>query len=834
MRREAPLSAYHAKRDFRQSPEPAGAGRARRRTQGPLQFVIQRHDARRLHYDFRLEWEGTLKSWAVPKGPSLDPDIQRLAVEVEDHPIDYANFEGTIPKGHYGAGDVAVWDRGEWIPEDDDVEQALRRGKLHFELRGSRLHGAWVLFRTGGDRSQWMLKKRRDRHAKPGDGDAVLHEPPPAARPAAPPKRGRRKPGTEPLPELIEPQLATLVDRPPASDRWVYEIKYDGYRMLARFDGRGVRLFSRNGLEWTGRLPALAQRLARLKLGPGWLDGEIVVMDEQGHTDFHALQARLDRGASDVEFVVFDVPWWQGEDLRERPLSHRLALLDEVFEALPAGSLSRSKPLDPSHVGQAVLDAACRLGLEGLIGKRLDAPYRAGRSPHWIKLKCRAEQEVVIGGYTEPRGSRGHLGALLVGVWGEDGQLDYAGRVGSGFDAAGLRAMLERLQPDVTRTCPFRRKPALPGAPAVHWVQPRHVAQVRFATWSRDGLLRQASFVGLREDKPAREVVRERAGRIKEPEMQTPSPSARPASRTRQGTQTVMGVRISSPDRVVFSVPRVSKLDLVRYHESMADYLLPQLLKRPLSLLRCPQGISAQCFFQKHIDTALPAGLQGVEVPASDGTDQQVMVARPEGIIALAQYGNVELHTWGARAPRPEKVDRITMDLDPDPDLPWAQVVEAAQLTRVLLEEVGLATFLKTTGGKGLHVVVPLKPTRGWDEVKAFAKAVATRLASVAPRRFTAQLSKSRRDGRIFIDYLRNGRGATAIAAYSLRAREGAPVSMPLHWDELSVRTDLRGAHFNIENALARAPDAEAAWAGYDAARKTLTVKMMKALGVEA
>ncbi|MCM5679995.1 DNA ligase D [Schlegelella sp. S2-27] len=835
MRRDDPLSTYHAKRDFRQSPEPAGAAHRRPRADTPLQFVIQRHDARRLHYDFRLEWGGALKSWAVPKGPSLDPDIQRLAVEVEDHPLDYASFEGTIPKGHYGAGDVAVWDRGEWVPEDD-VDEALRRGKLHFELRGSRLHGSWVLFRTGGDRSQWMLKKRRDRHARAGDGDAVLHEPLPHKAAAPVKKRGRKKASEQPLPELVEPQLAMLVDRPPASDLWAYEIKYDGYRMLTRFDGRRARIFSRNGLEWTERLPRLAQQLTRLKLGPGWLDGEIVVMDEQGHTDFHALQAMLDNGAADVEYIVFDVPWWQGQDLRDQPLTERLAVLDAIFATLPAdAALSRSKPLDPRHVGQAVLDAACRLGLEGLIGKRLDAPYRAGRSPHWIKLKCRAEQEVVIAGYTEPRGSRGHLGALLVGVWGDDGQLDYAGRVGSGLDTAGLEAMRKRLQPDETGTCPFRRKPALPGASKVHWVQPRHVAQVRFATWSRDGLLRQASFVGLREDKPAREVVREQARPIKENRaMQTPNTAPRTGTPAAQrGKDAVMGVRITSPERIVFSVPRVTKLDVVRYHEAIAEHLLPQLLKRPLSLLRCPQGTGGECFFQKHIETALPPGVESVEVPASDGTDQQVMVTRPEGIVALAQYGNVELHTWGARAPKPDKVDRITMDLDPDSDLPWTQVVEAAQLTRVLLEELGLATFLKTTGGKGLHVVVPLKATRGWDEVKAFAKAVATRMATIAPQRFTARLSKSQRDGRIFIDYLRNGRGATAISAYSLRAREGAPVSMPLHWDELSTRKDLRGACFNIRNALAHAKDAAAAWADYDAQRKTLSVKMMKALGVE-
>ncbi|AKJ29816.1 DNA ligase D [Caldimonas brevitalea] len=867
MGRDHPLSAYHAKRDFAHTPEPAGEKRVAKRrgkaVQPALQFVIQRHHARRLHYDFRLEWGGTLKSWAVPRGPSLDPDIQRLAVEVEDHPLDYAGFEGTIPKGHYGAGDVAIWDRGEWIPEGD-AEEGLRRGKLHFELRGTRLHGAWVLFRLAGEGDQWMLRKRRDQHARIGDGDAVLHDPPEAEAPPAPApapvaaKSPRSSAASSrrrrvPVPEFVEPQLATLVDRPPVSDAWVYEIKYDGYRMLVRCDGRQVRLFSRNGIEWTERLPSLVQRLSALQSHSGWLDGEIVVMDEHGHTDFHALQATLDSGAPQVEYVVFDVPWWDGEDLRDRPLSHRLQALDEIFAALPAQpGLSRSKPLDPGYVGQAVLQAACQLGLEGLIGKRLDAPYRSGRSPHWIKLKCRSEQEVVIGGYTEPRGSRGHLGALLVGVWGKDGQLDYAGRVGSGFDQAGLQAMRERLAPDETARCPFRSKPSLPGAPTVHWVEPVHVVQVRYASWTQEGLLRQASFVGVREDKPVRKVVRELPQTVAQEDTPmrpsatrlagrpaSPAATAARASLRRSGASSdpkansVGGVRVTHPERLVFSVPRITKLEVVRYHEDIGEYLLPHLAARPLSLLRCPQGTGGECFFQKHVETTLPSGVESVEVPASDGTDTLVMVNSVEGIVALAQYGNVEFHTWGARAPRPDRPDRITMDLDPDPDLPWAQVVEAAQLTRVLLEELGLAAFLKTTGGKGLHIVTPIKATRSWDEVKAFTKGLASRLASVAPQRFTARLSKSSRGGRIFIDYLRNGRGATAVASYSLRAREGAPVSVPLHWDELSAKKDVRAEHFNLRNAVARAPESETAWQDYAAQRRTLTVKMFRALGVD-
>lgn len=847
MPRPDPLAPYHAKRDFAATPEPTGRPESRSEPQG-LQFVVQRHAARRLHYDFRLEWGGTLKSWAVPKGPSLDPDIQRLAVQVEDHPLEYADFEGTIPPGHYGAGEVAVCDRGIWIPRGD-VDEGLRRGKLQFELRGTRLHGEWTLYRLAHEPTQWMLRKRRDRHARPGDGDAVLHEEPtplPAGPPApTPPTRarnGRWAAGAAP-PQIIEPQLATLVDRPPAGNRWVYEIKYDGYRMLARLEGEHVRLFSRNGLEWTDRLSALVRTLSVLRLGSGWLDGEIVVMDAQGRTDFHALQAALDRDASQVEYVVFDVPGWGGRDLREEPLHARLEVLDRVFEQLPPGvPLARSRPLAPQYVGQAVLQAACRMGLEGMIGKHLDAPYRAGRSPHWIKLKCRGEQEVVVGGYTEPRGSRGHLGALLVGIHDEEGKLRYAGRVGSGFDERTLAQMWQRLQPLRAPRCPFAPRPTLPRATTVHWVRPELVVQVRFATWTHEGLLRQASFVGVREDKPAKEVRREVAEPRSVPDDPasgpTVSPSAvagtAPRASAKERRADVRGIPVSNPHRLVYSVPRVTKLEVVRYHEAIGEHLLPHLLGRPLSLVRCPQGTGGDCFFQKHVQTQLPEGVVAVEVPSSEGPDTQVAVTSIEGVIALAQYGNVEFHTWGARMPRPDRPDRLTMDLDPDPELPWSSVVEAAQLTRVLLEELGLVAFLKTTGGKGLHIVTPIRTTRGWDEVKAFAKALASRLATVAPQRFTARLTKTRREGRIFVDYLRNGRGATAVAAYSLRARPGAPVPMPLAWDALDPREDLRGEHFNIRNALAHAPGADAAWAAYEESRRTLTVKMMRALGLDA
>lgn len=812
--RRDPLAEYNARRDFARTPEPRA--QAADVSAGGLRYAIQRHAATRLHYDFRLEWNGTLKSWAVPKGPSLDPAEKRLAVQTEDHPLGYGDFEGTIPAGEYGAGDVLLWDRGTWIPRGDP-EAGLRRGKLHFELVGEKLRGEWVLFRLGREDRQWMLRKVDDGHARPGDGAGILAARPESVRVAPPRAAGTRrtaraaKKKPAPLPDFIAPQLATLVEQAPTAPGWVYEVKYDGYRMLARCDGDGgVRLVSRNGNDWTRRLAPLAAALAKARLGPCWLDGEIVVVDGRGMTSFQALQQALDGRAAGVAYVAFDLLHADGEDLRALPLAERVARLRaRLAPAQAAAAVRLSEQLEGA--GAEAWRAACEIGLEGLIGKRLDAPYVAGRSDTWIKLKCRAGQEFVIGGYTEPGGRRSGFGALLVGTRAPDGGLDYAGRVGTGFDERTLAALRRRLDALAVDASPFRRPPRLGRATRVHWVRPALVAQVEYAEWTREGLLRQASFRGLREDKDPRGAQREQ-----------------PRAGNRVGSVTV-----TNPERVIYAVPRVTKLEVVRYYEAIGPVMLPHVAGRPLSLVRCPQGIDGQCFFQKHVGTRLAPGVERVPIREKDGVDDYLAVNSVDGLAGLAQFGNIEFHVWGAHAPAVERVDQLVFDLDPDPDLAWPRVVEAAGLTRGLLEELGLPAFLKTTGGKGLHVVVPLKPTRDWDQAKRFSQAVAQQLARVAPDRFTAQLAKNRRGGRVFIDYLRNGRGATAIAPYSLRARSGAPVAMPLAWDRLSARRDVRGDVYNLRNAVAEASDAEAAWVGMAAARATLTAKMYAALGIK-
>ena len=805
------LREYWSKRDFHRTPEPSGQRSAR--TTQALQYCIQRHAARRLHYDFRLEWDGVLKSWAIPKGPSLDPAARRLAVQTEDHPLEYGAFEGTIPTGEYGAGDVLLWDRGTWEPRGDAAE-GLARGKLHFTLHGEKLRGEWLLLRMGRGADEWLLRKIDDDAARAGDGDRILAEQPESVRVQAERPRRARQASRSPLPDFIAPQLATLASEPPSGDQWLYEIKFDGYRMGARLERGKVRLISRNGNDWTARLATLARRLKSLQLGTGWLDGEIVVTDEAGHTSFQALQKALDRDPGRVEFVVFDVLHWDGVDLREQPLAERVAALARIFKDVdPAGPVRLSQYLRGS--GTEVWKAACRMGLEGLIAKRRDTAYVNGRSDTWLKLKCRSGQEFVVGGYTEPAGSRAGFGALLLGVRAADGGLDYAGRVGTGFDAATLRTLRKKLDALQTDQSPFRAPPKL-RADRVHWVRPTLVAQVEFAEWTADGQLRQASFQGLREDKDARLVERE--------QPRTAAKSAADSS----------AQKVTHPDRIVYTKPQATKLDVVRYYESIAGAMLPHLRDRPLAVVRCPQGVMQQCFFQKHIGARLPSGARNVPIRGSTGVEDYVAIETAEAIAALAQYGTIEFHTWGSIAHRLEFPDRVVFDLDPAPDVQWPRLVEAALLTRDFIAELGLTGFLKTTGGKGLHVVAPIKPNRDWDTVKSFTQAVAQQLVAVAPERFTANMAKARRGGRIFIDYLRNARGATAISAYSLRAREGAPVSVPVPWEALTARRDLRTDVYNLRNMHEHLQWSLAAWAGYEKRRATLALASLRALGIRA
>lgn len=871
-RNEDPLATYRAKRDFGKTPEPPPRVAAQQAT---LAFVIQRHDARRLHYDFRLEWAGVLKSWAVPKGPSLDPRQKRLAVQTEDHPLDYGSFEGQIPAGEYGAGDVLLWDRGSWTPLHD-AEDGLSKGKLHFELRGEKLQGEWVLVRLAprdSDRpgvSNWLLRKVPDAFARAGSDDAIVRErpesvgsrtagaqpPSTAATVRAEPVEARlrsRQPsrlaptrlsasGTavkpkhqksersvikspSALPDFIPPQLATRRDSAPQAAGWVYEVKFDGYRMLARIDRGKVSIFSRNAQDWTHRLAGIAAALKKLPLIDAWLDGEITVSDAQGRSSFQQLQNALDGAPARIEYQLFDLMWLDGEDLRDAPLAERHARLQAIAErASPPLRLSGQLDAD----GVTAWEAACRMQLEGLIGKRLDAPYRSGRVDHWIKLKCRPEQEFVIGGWTDPAGSRKGLGALLVGVHDDrhaGGRLRYAGRVGTGFTEKTLKQLRRALDPLARDESPFDPPPKLPRGNVAHWVEPRLVAQVQFAEMTDEGLLRQASFLGLREDKPADEVQDEKAPtRPQEHRKQRGQRAARDAS---------LPSGITNADRVVYADAGFTKGDVAAYYAAIAPLMLPEVIDRPLSLLRCPQGTQGTCFFQKHIATRLPPGLGQVTVQEKDGPAQYFAVTSEEGLVSLAQHAAIELHPWGSRTPRIDRPDRLIIDLDPDDAIDWPTLLEAAWLTRTLLQELGLAAYARTTGGKGLHVVAPLKPTQDWTTIKRFAQAIARQLARVAPQRFTSNMAKDKRRGRIFIDYLRNAEGATAIASFSLRARPGAPVAMPVAWDELKPKRDLRNAHFNLRNALAASEAAAAAWRGFPRDARAVTQAMLRAVAAD-
>lgn len=824
------LATYRAKRDFRGTPEPRAARRPR--AGGPLGFVVQKHDASRLHYDFRLELDGVLVSWAVPKGPSLDPADKRMAVQTEDHPLGYADFEGTIPQGHYGAGEVIVWDRGEWEPVGDP-HAGLAKGKLSFRLKGHKLHGAWELVRLGGrqaaagPKSSWLLIKRRDEHARAHteydvvtaapDSVRGLEPPPGGDAPAAPvpasaaPATGRRAA----LPAAIEPQLATLASAPPAAGDWIYEIKFDGYRVLTRVQRDVPRLITRQGHDWTERMAALAQELAALKLGDAWLDGEVVVLDDDGVPDFNALQNAFDRRATrQLTYYVFDLLHHGGRDLRGEPLRVRRERLRALLEGRETEHLRFS--VDAGADAASVLAAACRLRLEGVIAKQADAPYRSGRGTAWLKLKCQQRQEFVIGGFTDREGHPGEVGALLLGVHDDQGRLTSVGRVGTGWDAAQGRALRERLARLETERSPFhgeaqgstRWRRAAGAAP--HWVKPALLAEVAFGSWTPAGQVRHAAFVGLRADKAPRAITREQAV--------APAPAAARRRGPSAAASDVPGVKVSHPERVIDPSTGTTKLDLVRYYESVADWILPHFKDRAVAQVRGPQGIGGPLFFQRHD-------------PADDDPDAPVRIGSRAALLGAAQLNVIELHTGNARLRSPHKADRMVFDLDPGEGVDFAQVREGAQLVRALLQELSLQAWLKTSGGKGLHVVVPLALRWTLDETKQVSKAIVEHLARTLPERFVAKSGPANRVGRIFVDYLRNGERATTVAAFSARARPGMGVSMPVSWDQLAELKS--GAHWTVltarDHLSFRRDDP---WQGYAQARQSLS-PALKGLGLK-
>ncbi|WP_148716528.1 DNA ligase D [Chitinolyticbacter meiyuanensis] len=830
------LDKYWQKRDFSKTPEPRGKVA---RDADELAFYIQKHAAKRLHYDFRLQIAGTLKSWAVPKGPSLDPHEKRLAVEVEDHPLDYGEFEGTIPERQYGAGSVLLWDRGRWAPEGDPAE-GYRQGRLRFALHGEKLHGQWSLVRMArrdDDRhDNWLLIKSDDDEARAGPEAEITELRPESVKTAAPTAARRKSTrSADKLPPLLQPQLATLIGKAPSHGHWLVEVKYDGYRILARVDDAGaVHLYSRNGNDWTSRMQPVANAVTGLDLRNSWLDGEVVALDVHGHISFQALQNAFSAGEpARLVYFVFDLPFAHGEDLRQLPQRERKARLAALLEDVDDAAVRYSDHLD-GNVKEAFAHA-CRHGLEGIIVKQADAAYASARSRNWLKVKCSQRQEFVIGGYTEPSGQRTGLGALLLGVHDEAGKLVYAGRVGTGFSDATLALLQRKLVALRRETTPFAEPPHGHRAAGVHWVKPQLVAEVRFADWTEQGLLRQAAFLGLREDKPATAIVREspddHAAADREP------PPAGKSGRTvearskgpAQRDATVAGVVITHPSRIVFADSSMTKLDLATYYAAVAEHMLPHLAGRPLSLVRCPSGSRQPCFFQKHLGDSLPATIDRITVPEGDGTAEYVTVDNVAALVALVQYGVQEFHTWGARGDKPMQPDRLIFDLDPAPDVAWTRVREAALLVRGVLEELGLAAFLKTTGGKGLHVEAPLIRGVEWDEAKAFARSVAEHLAATLPDRFTTKLAKQQRGGKIFIDYLRNGLGATAVAAFSTRARPGAPVATPITWAELEAGVE--SASFTVENIGERLAQLKSdPWDGYAAARRRLTQAMIGTL----
>lgn len=838
-----PLGEYARKRDFSGTPEPSGAAAAGR-AEEPA-FVVQKHDASHLHYDFRLELDGVLKSWAVPKGPCLDPSVKRLAVEVEDHPLDYARFEGHIPEGHYGAGDVIVWDEGYWTPIGDP-HQGLKSGHLKFRLEGSKLTGSWNLIRTrmAGRKPQWFLIKGRDDRARdyprfdilseeplsvvsgkslPGEAGTAAAKAPPrkSAKAAAPAKAPTaRKTRKAKLPEALSPQLATLVEAPPAGD-WRYELKIDGYRILARLDGGKVKLLTRNGHDWSQKLPELCEALTALEVSSAWLDGEILVMDEEGRPDFQRLQNAFDANLSAaIHYTLFDLLWLDGVDYRDKPLEERREALQGALRGNRNDRLRYSD--DFTDDPRSILHSACRLGLEGLIGKRSGSPYVEKRSSDWIKLKCKRRQEFVIVGYSEAKGSREHFGALLLGLHDKDGALRYAGKVGTGFSVASLRSLHQQLQPLQRKTSPLQVPPRGADARGVTWLRPELLCEVAFAEMTREGLVRQAVFQGLRNDKPADAIVEEKPAKVASARAKSPSTSS-PA----QDGNTLEGLTITHPERVIDPSSKLRKIDAARYYEKAAERMLPWLSDRPVSLIRAPDGVGGEQFFQRHASRTEIPGAEQLDPKLDPGHAPLLRIASAKGLVGAAQMGALELHTWNAAIDDLEKPDRFVLDLDPDPALPWKRMIEATQLTLTLLDELGLKAFLKTSGGKGMHILVPLERRHGWDEVKDFAHAISKHMAQLMPDRFSAVSGPKNRVGKIFIDYLRNSRGASTVCVWSVRAREGLPVSVPVSRDELPT---LKGANqWTIATVDERLAGADP-WSGWAQTRQRLTRKLRSQL----
>ena len=853
------LARYREMRDFQVTSEPSGKAPAKaakksssKLKQQGLPFVIQKHAATRLHYDFRLGWNGVLKSWAVTKGPSYVTADKRLAVQVEDHPMEYGGFEGVIPKGQYGGGTVMVWDQGTWEPQaiSADVDAALKAGSLKFILHGEKLKGKWALIRMGGKaanekKPNWLLIKEHDDFERSADEAAIVEaepnsvvtgrdleqiahsedhvwnskdtakgkawyrkEEPPEQKPTARKSRAEAKAKHSPqvtaaisrapketLPAFVPPELAQSAENPPKAAGWLHELKLDGYRIQVRKDGARVRLLTRKGLDWTHRMRSIAQSFKNIRAESAIVDGEVVVLNESGTTSFADLQAAFQEGArKPVTYFAFDLLHLDGHNLRGLPLIDRKAILAQIVKEVD-DAIEFSEHMESD--GEVIFHKACELHAEGIVSKRAASLYQSGRGGDWLKMKCVHEQEFVVGGFTEPSNGSHGVGALLLGYY-EGGRLVYCGRTGTGFTQKTHRALRDELNRLKQSGTPFENPPAEARKGAI-WVKPNLVAQVSFATWTSDGLVRQAAFQGLREDKAAREVSREEPTTSPKPRAARHASYAAPPSVAAKANRTSRSskparvaeghapIRLTHPDKILDAQTKLTKQQLADYYWAIAPYMLPYIADRPVSLVRCPGGVGHPCFFQKHVTGTLPAGVESVDIPdkKTGKKEPYITLSTAEAVAGLAQMGVLEVHPWGSKNDNLERPDMIVFDLDPDAAIPWRTLADSAAEVRRQLKSVGLESFLKTTGGKGLHVVVPITAKPDWSAVKQFAHSFALAMEEQAPNLYLTKMSKAARKGRIFIDYLRNERGATAIAPYSPRARAGAAVALPLSWTDL-------------------------------------------------
>jgi len=784
------LEQYNRKRNFEKTGEPEGEAE---KPQKRLKFVVQHHIARRDHFDLRLEWDGVLLSWAVPRGPSYDTRDKRLAIQVEDHPLEYRNFEGTIPKGEYGGGTVMLWDEGSWEPQED-AEEGIGKGSLKFVLKGRRLKGKWALVRlkaeVGETKNNWLLLKEKDNCAKNADGISQFTTSVRTGRTMAEIEEGTDEKITRNPFNKADVQLARLVNTVPEGQDWLYELKYDGYRILAYVEGSNARLITRNGNDNTDRFQDVAYTLIDWAAGRAMvLDGEMVITDAEGKTDFQALQNYMrNPDGKNLTYIVFDLLTLDGADLR----GHRLIDRKESLEALMKDSpknLCYSQYIRGN--GKESFLAACKANLEGIVGKKADSVYSGTRNGDWIKLKCDKRQEFVIGGYTLSDKKTSGVSSLLLGVY-EGKELVYAGRAGTGLTVRSMKELEKKFESIKREAAPFKQTPESRKNEKITWLEPELVAEIKFTGWTEDHLLRQASFKGLRTDKEPRDIKKESAddktqSDKKMKEKQSPAQNSEGTMKGNDDSIIINGIKITSPDKVIFEDPEITKADVVRYYAKVSERMLPYVGHRILSIVRCPKGISQSCFYKKHPG---PDNKGIITIPVLTGSGEKedyFYIGNAAGLVFEAQMGTLEFHTWGSRAEDLEKPDMMVFDLDPDEGMDLETVRRGVRDIKSFLDQLSLISYLKTSGGKGYHVVVPFKPSVGWDTFHDFARRIAEAMEQKWPDRYTSNVRKNKRENRIFIDWIRNGRGATSIAPYSIRAKKGAPVSMPITWEELDT-----------------------------------------------